>query len=429
MEISTASGSKSTWNTASASVQGLGHKKKGVVCQDAHALLRLPDARVVIAVADGAGSAARSELGSRAAVDAAVDHLRERLSGKPLPAEDTKFRELFVETFRAALAAVEKAAKERGLPVKDLAATLIVVVAEPLVTAVGQVGDGGVVVQNDKGHIDLLATWTKGEYANETSFLTSASMERDLAVKVERSPITAIAAFSDGMEIVGYDPGFKPNTDLFAELFLFAAEPRDEESANREVSEFLSSPKVHKLAYDDLTLVLAALVPSVTPAKEAAPPQAPSVESVKPESKGTEPVKAATSEPQSPRERRVLAAAPIPITIKHRRPRGGSLLITGLGWMVAVLFGGLWAARELAPGSYSNGQCPPVAVSAQACCDGSQQDVFMAPEPRSSRPDGSSQRPNGPPPSSGSSSGRRGLPNDAPSGSAPPPSAKDAEVD
>ena len=52
------------WQVLGASVPGAGHVRGGQDCQDAHRWRALPGGVLVVAVADGAGSAPRSELGS-----------------------------------------------------------------------------------------------------------------------------------------------------------------------------------------------------------------------------------------------------------------------------------------------------------------------------------------------------------------------------
>jgi len=56
-----------SWRVLGASVRGVRHLRDGTPCQDAHAWRALPDGRVALAVADGAGSAAHAEAGAGAA--------------------------------------------------------------------------------------------------------------------------------------------------------------------------------------------------------------------------------------------------------------------------------------------------------------------------------------------------------------------------
>jgi hypothetical protein len=70
-----------SWRVVGTSVRGASHEKDGLPCQDAQASRLIDPDWVALAVADGAGSAAHSELGARAAVARAVDVLSERVHG------------------------------------------------------------------------------------------------------------------------------------------------------------------------------------------------------------------------------------------------------------------------------------------------------------------------------------------------------------
>jgi hypothetical protein len=64
---------ESEWQVIGAAVQGLSHQKQGLPCQDALEYGCLPGGLLLVALADGAGSALHAELGAQAAVQASVD--------------------------------------------------------------------------------------------------------------------------------------------------------------------------------------------------------------------------------------------------------------------------------------------------------------------------------------------------------------------
>jgi serine/threonine protein phosphatase PrpC len=74
----------SNWRVLGASVVGVSHVAHGTPCQDAHAHRLLPGGLLAVAVADGAGSASRSDEGAKAAVEAALDAL-ERIAREAGP--------------------------------------------------------------------------------------------------------------------------------------------------------------------------------------------------------------------------------------------------------------------------------------------------------------------------------------------------------
>ena len=70
-----------SWNVVGASVQGTSHQQNDdIPCQDAHGYRVLLNGVIVIAVADGAGSATRSDEGAQRAVKQALDSLERDLA-------------------------------------------------------------------------------------------------------------------------------------------------------------------------------------------------------------------------------------------------------------------------------------------------------------------------------------------------------------
>ena len=169
-----ATSSSNAWKVAGASVCGTSHAKSGIGCQDSHWTLTLPGDVLLAAVADGAGSAARSELGAAIAARTAVEELeRRRRRGTGWP--DTK--EAWAAVMRGALdaarEAVEQAADVEGLAPRELASTLIVLLAMPDLIVAAQVGDGAAVMADAAGVVTALTTPQIGEFLNETTFLVS----------------------------------------------------------------------------------------------------------------------------------------------------------------------------------------------------------------------------------------------------------------
>src|SRR4051794_32809250 len=154
-----------TWRALGASVAGAGHRARGVGCEDASAVELLDDGTLLVAVADGAGSAPRASEGSTRAVAAAMAALR---SGADLCA-----------VMHAARGSLEPVAA--GDRLRDLATTLLVVRATPAGVDTAQVGDGAVVVRRGES-LEVVAADAKGEYLNETVFLTSEAWRDSLRI-------------------------------------------------------------------------------------------------------------------------------------------------------------------------------------------------------------------------------------------------------
>ena len=231
-----------TWRAVGASVAGTGHRARGLGCEDACAVSVSDDGgSVLIAVADGAGSAPRSSEGSTRAVAAAMDALR---AGADLCA-----------VMHAARRSLEPVCEDDRM--RDLATTLLAVRASPSGIETAQVGDGAVVVRRG-GELSVVAPDDKGEYLNETVFLTSDGWLDSLRIEtVPADGVDAVAVLTDGLQLVALDLATGvPHGPFFAPFFSFVAEDGDV----GQLEAFLGSDRVGERTDDDVTLVVAALV-------------------------------------------------------------------------------------------------------------------------------------------------------------------------
>ena len=230
---------------------------------------------LIIAVADGAGSAARADEGAQCAVEAAVAHL-EAACAEGAPTDETAWHGAILATFSVARDAVLAHAEGAGASLRDYATTLTVVAATPDRFAVGQIGDGLAVVETGDGSIRLAVSPQRGEYANEVALLTMPDAIERAAIAVCTTPIRAVAVTTDGLlRLAARVPSYAPHAPFFRPLFAFAAEATDATVATRDLAAFLSSARVTQRTDDDTTLVLAAWL---TPDADADPSPAPPAE-------------------------------------------------------------------------------------------------------------------------------------------------------
>lgn len=226
------------WRCVGASVVGAGHIARSEGGHDAHRLEVLDGGTVIVAVADGAGSAPRAADGSAIAVDAAIDVL----SDAP----------------RDVLAALAVARRSLEDDLDAQATTLLVVslMADGRLTC-AQVGDGAIVARGSDGSVTTVSGGLSraGEYLNETTFLTSPGWEAAMEIGGAES-IDAIAALTDGLQLVAFDlaAGGTPHAAFFDPLWTWCA---GGEAGTAELAGFLSSERMAARADDDLTLVLA----------------------------------------------------------------------------------------------------------------------------------------------------------------------------
>ena len=255
------------WRVVAGSVRGTSHEKTGQPCQDAHHWQQLPSGILVAAIADGAGSAILGEVGATVATQAAVQVMESQLRLQNLEDEERspgcsdRYRELLHNALKAALIEVEAEALRQQAKVRDLAATLILVIATPALVAAAQVGDGAAVVGDAAGELQALTAPQHGEYINETTFLISADALETAQVNVWSGAATHIAVFSDGLQRLALKlPAGNPHAPFFSPLFRFITDTTDAAIAQEQLMAFLHSPRITERTDDDLTLLLATLV-------------------------------------------------------------------------------------------------------------------------------------------------------------------------
>jgi hypothetical protein len=248
---------------------GESHQASGAPCQDAFAWAEVSRDLLVIAVADGLGTAPRSDEGAAIIVEAAVD------SAVAARAEDPADHDL-EQVVRlgafAARAAVEGHADEFGIPLSDLASTLVFVAVSGGAVCAAQIGDGAVVAETADS-LTLVSGPDHGEYINEVTPLTAGTWLEELRVSPVLDAVRAVAVFTDGCERAalrrdhGTAGDLTPHRGFFNPLFEFGRSVIGEAAAETELCGLLAGSKMAESSDDDKTLVLAILDrPPGTPA-------------------------------------------------------------------------------------------------------------------------------------------------------------------
>jgi hypothetical protein len=249
----------SQWRIVAASVCGTSHLKNNQLCQDAHHWQVLPNNVLVVAAADGAGSASLGKVGAMIAVETAISHLSSRNMSLDTLTDDTRLQQLLTDAMLAARMAVQDEAENCDRQLHDLATTLILMIATPEVVAVGQIGDGLAVAKSRSGHLRALTIPKSGEYINETIFLTSFEAVDTAQFQIWREDIINVSVLTDGLQMLALNMMVgEPHQPFFLPLFDFVANVQDKTKAKDQLVKFLSSERVSQRTDDDLTLVLAA---------------------------------------------------------------------------------------------------------------------------------------------------------------------------
>ncbi|MEZ4673060.1 MAG: PP2C family serine/threonine-protein phosphatase [Caldilineaceae bacterium] len=189
------------WQMIAASVPGASHLRAGLPCQDAYRVAELTCGGMVVAVADGLGSARYADQGAQQAVAAVVERLGADIAALR-PKRKRDWTKLLATGFATAQSAVKQIATAAGAPIAEYATTLIVVVIAGGWLTIGQIGDGAVVAQMADGKVRTLSKPQRGEFANETRPLTNAAALGSVRYLCRPQRPHALAIFSDGLQPV-----------------------------------------------------------------------------------------------------------------------------------------------------------------------------------------------------------------------------------
>ena len=183
----------SRWMTVAAAVPGVSHEKKGESCQDAVHTIR-QDGVTVLALADGAGSVRYARQGAECATRCACDWISRSFDAL----WDMEPAEIAVSVVQQALERLQSLARELSAAPRDLASTLAFVAVKRERYIVGNLGDG-VIGCERRGQLDVLCHPRRGEFANQTYFLTSDFAARCFEIKKgDSQDVTAFSLMSDG---------------------------------------------------------------------------------------------------------------------------------------------------------------------------------------------------------------------------------------
>ena len=306
------------WQVFGASVAGLSHLDSGRPCEDAH-LSDVSSERVILAVADGAGSARLAQTGAWAVANAFVHGASAKLWATSTPETTDAWREWATDLVAYVRGRVESIAWDygHGAPVRqeeaeeasqrsaavstelgddcvaderhdstprpltvgdapsqtraspqpypeiklsDLASTLVgVVLTHDWLIAV-HVGDGLAIARVGDQQYHSLTTPDHGEYINETTFITSTAMKTSLRIVVEPArSVSGLALMSDGLERLAFDFRLnEPHGPFFDSIFGFASRRDiDLERKRLLLAEDLNSERVNQRTDDDKTLLIA----------------------------------------------------------------------------------------------------------------------------------------------------------------------------
>lgn len=248
------------WRYLVGSETGLSHERDQLPCQDWSYASRLPGPTgaahyLVLACADGAGSASHAHKGAEAAC---IGFARacERSCSLGHPEAATLTEQNAESWFAEARDHVVQTAECLGVEARQTATTLLAAVLGEEIALFMQLGDGAIVTSNGQG-CSVVFWPDRGEYANETTFLTDPAWRASIRASVA-GRVDELALFTDGLQSVALHYATQTTHDpFFLSMFGQIRDTPDWESLRVPLSAYLKSEALRKRTDDDVTLLLA----------------------------------------------------------------------------------------------------------------------------------------------------------------------------
>ena len=241
------------------SIIGTAHQaKENGICQDASDVIELDNGWVVAAIADGLGSAKRSDLGSKTAVHTVLSFVSDNY---PDQWHEESLISLLRTAYHKALKAIKVLAFENQDALCEYDTTLTTVIYNGVNVIFGHVGDGGIIALSSYGDYSVLTTAQKGEAFNETNPLRSGPDSWVFGTSTE--DVCSLTMMTDGIFDIAcpwllaksdqpiYINYIRPFMDI---TVLKVATPADFENAQSEIIDFFSGQYSMQIT-DDKTIV------------------------------------------------------------------------------------------------------------------------------------------------------------------------------
>ena len=242
-------------------VEGSSHDRSGVECQDFGGVRFLTDtaeAPLLLFVADGAGSAARSREGAEFVCNQFATYFSDFFaSGGVIPEVTRSICEAWITETREALRSL---ASSEDASLRDFACTFLGAILGKSGSRFLQVGDGAIVYSDERDQYGWVAWPEQTEYTNVTYFVTQDGAEAHLQFEKGGPDVVEVAIFSDGIQRLALQMATRQVHDpFFRHVFsnLRTEEPGISKKVGADIADLLKSPAVLSRTDDDKTLVLA----------------------------------------------------------------------------------------------------------------------------------------------------------------------------
>lgn len=262
--------SPNLWEVLGASVTGQGHLHQNQPGQDRFSTFQWvgkdPVSHLMVIVcADGAGSAAKSWAGAWMGCRAVIQAIQQRLqtsSGEARLIRSEGWTEAYIKhLFDQSRRRIQRWSSTLNATPADLATTMNLAVIGPDFGCFAQVGDGliGFQVQDNPNPWELANQPDQGEFAGETTFLTSPNWLDQMRIRMVREPLGRVFVSTDGLLSVILDQSSgQIHTRFVNPLFTVLENPAMPSNLKKvSLGQFLQSDRIKSRCDDDLTLILA----------------------------------------------------------------------------------------------------------------------------------------------------------------------------
>jgi len=248
------------WETAHASAVGAGHLKTGTPCQD-HSVVEISadGAWVVVVVSDGAGSAKRSEEGSRYTAAFFSQELLKLVKELSTRAPGSWINDFVIERVLETRKWLRNHANSDDI--SDFHCTLVACVQGPSGGFAIHLGDGVITGgYSDSSKIQrkhlFVSRPENGEYANETYFITEPSWIKHLRI-TPMPRMDWLLCCTDGGESLALEGDQQPKVGFLEPVLATLRALKTESERNAKIAEYLSDTQANKVTGDDKTIAVA----------------------------------------------------------------------------------------------------------------------------------------------------------------------------
>lgn len=141
-------------------IRGSYHEKDNTVCQDAYTIVERGDGITIAAVADGLGSAARSDIASQIAVDVSTSYCEKHITQTD---NADCILEIIQTSFAMALDAIEEKVEAQGHELSEYDTTLTLAVLLGDALYYGHAGDSGMIALTSEGLFEKVTEQQRDE--------------------------------------------------------------------------------------------------------------------------------------------------------------------------------------------------------------------------------------------------------------------------